>query len=217
MAADRTHDHPGPSRAAEEIANGLTHFAGFLFGVTVLVLLTVRASVIGSPLLVVSSAIYGSVLVLLYLASTLYHALPHARMKSVLHFVDRCAIHLLIAGTYTPFALVAVGGAWGWSLFGASWGTALLGILWTLFSRRRFSRLSSVWYILEGWLGVVAIVPFVLRVPPAGLALVLAGGIAYTGGVAFFHWRTLPFHHAIWHLFVLAGSAFHFAGLLVSV
>jgi hemolysin III len=138
-------------------------------------------------------------------------------VKRILKIVDHSAIYLLIAGTYTPFTLVILRGAWGWSLFGVVWGLALLGILWKIWFVDRFTVVSTTVYLMMGWLAVIAVKPLFALVPAGGIALILAGGICYTIGVGFFAWRRLPFHHAVWHLFVLAGSTCHYIAVLLYV
>ena len=160
---------------------------------------------------------FGVALVLLYATSTLYHAVPHPRAKSVLRVLDHSAIFLLIAGTYTPFTLVSLRGPWGWSLFGVVWGIAIAGIALRLTLRRRPTALFLALYLGMGWCVVVALGPLRAAVPPAGLALLVAGGLAYTVGVPFYVWKRLPFHHAVWHGFVLAGSTLHFLAVFLYV
>jgi hemolysin III len=201
----------------EEMANVLTHGAGALASaVGAAVLLTV-AAVQGDPWKVVSSAVFGATLVLLYAASTLYHAARTPRARARLKVLDHCAIYLLIAGSYTPFALVGLRGGWGWTLFGVAWGLAAAGTVFKLFFTGRFPRLSTATYIAMGWLAVVAIVPMVQRLPAATLAWMVAGGVVYTAGTLFYHSRRIPYAHAIWHAFVIGGSACHFAAVLTQM
>jgi hemolysin III len=201
----------------EEMANVLTHGAGALASaVGAAVLLTV-AAVQGDPWKVVSSAVFGATLVLLYAASTLYHAARTPRARARLKVLDHCAIYLLIAGSYTPFALVGLRGGWGWTLFGVAWGLAAAGTVFKLFFTGRFPRISTATYIAMGWLAVVAIVPMVQRLPAATLAWMVAGGVVYTAGTLFYHSRRIPYAHAIWHAFVIGGSACHFAAVLTQM
>jgi len=202
--------------AAEELAHSLTHGLGLLLGIVALVLLVVFAAQRGTAVHVVSCAIYGATLVILYASSTLYHALPAGRGKRVFGIFDHAAIFLLIAGTYTPFTLVTLSGRWGWSLFAVVWGIAVAGVLLESISRGRKRRLQLILYLAMGWLIVVAARPLVRELPAAGLALIMGGGAAYTLGVIFFVWRR-PFHHAVWHVFVLAGSICHFFAVLLYV
>ena len=198
---------------AEELANSLTHFIGFGLGITVLVLLIISASTLRDPWRIVSFSIYGSCLVLMYGTSALYHAVPHCSFKRLMQRVDHATIFLLIAGTYTPFMLVPLRGGWGWSIFGVVWGIAMFGIgVHDLLYRLTAVRVAL--YILLGWLVVIAIVPIVRILPLPTIMLLVAGGVFYTAGVLFFMRDHLPFRHAIWHLFVLIGSACHFFALL---
>ena len=201
----------------EEIAHSLTHGAGLLLGIAALVLLVVAAVQSGSARATVAASIYGSTIVLLYAASTLYHALPRGRAKRVFSILDHSAIFLLIAGTYTPLTLVTLGGPWGWSLFGTIWGCAILGIVIEAVWRGRVRRPQLVLYLVMGWAAVVAIRPLMGSLPSGGLALIFAGGLAYTGGVVFYLWRGFRYHHAVWHVFVLAGSALHVLAVLYFV
>jgi hemolysin III len=202
---------------AEEIAHATTHGLGLALSVAALAILVVFASLRGDPWHIVSVSIYGTTLVLLYAASTLYHAVPSPRAKGVLRSLDHAAIYLLIAGTYTPFTLTSLRGGWGWSLFGVVWGLALLGVLLEAFAGRRIKVLSLVLYLGLGWLAAVAVEPLLASVPLGGLVLLLLGGLAYSGGVVFYVWRRMPYHHAVWHVFVLVGSACHFFAVLLYV
>jgi len=197
----------------EDIANSLTHGVGAVLAVAGLVVLALSASRGGTASSVVGCVVFGATLVLLYSASTLYHSLGHGRAKAVLRALDHSAIFLLIAGTYTPFTLVSLRGPWGWSLFGVVWGLAVAGIALRLTLRRRPTALFVALYLAMGWCVVVAAKPLLAAVAPGGIALLVAGGLAYSLGVVFYAWRR-PYHHAIWHAFVLAGSAFHYAAVL---
>lgn len=202
---------------AEEVAHSLTHGVGLLLGIAALVVMLVFAAERGSARHVVVCSIYGATLVLLYGASTLYHALPRGRGKRVFGILDHAAIFLLIAGTYTPFTLVSMHGKWGWSLFGVIWGLATMGVVLEAVSRGRARRLQLALYLAMGWLIVLAAQPLLSGIAPGGIALLIAGGLAYTLGVIFFVWRSLPFHHAVWHVFVLGGSICHFFAVLLFV
>jgi hemolysin III len=202
---------------AEEVAHSLTHGAGLLLGITALVLMLVFASRRGSAIHVVACSLYGATLVLLYSASTFYHALPPGRGKRVFGTLDHAAIFLLIAGTYTPFTLVTLRGGWGWSLFGVIWGLAIAGVVLEAVTRGRARRLQLLLYLVMGWGVVLAAQPLLQGLARGGLVLILAGGLAYTLGVIFFVWRSLPFHHAVWHVFVLGGSVCHFFAVLLYV
>jgi hemolysin III len=209
-----------PRKAAtlgEEIANSITHGAGLLLGIAALVLVVVFAALRGTAIHVVSGAIYGSTLILLYAASTFYHAFPPGRTKRVFGVLDHSAIFLLIAGTYTPFTLVTLGGAWGWSIFGVIWGLAVAGVVLEAVSLGRARKLQVVLYLAMGWMCVVAGRPLLDGLEAGGLMLLLAGGLCYTLGVVFYAWRRLPFHHAVWHVFVLGGSVCHFFAVLLYV
>ncbi|KKW39920.1 MAG: Hemolysin III-like protein [Candidatus Peribacteria bacterium GW2011_GWC2_54_8] len=197
------------TRSVEEVANSTTHAVGFVLGVAVLVILVVHASHAGDVWKVVSASIYGATLVCLYLASTLAHAFSFTRARHSLRRIDRTAIYFLIAGTYTPFTLVAFRGGWGWSIFGTIWGLACVGVILEVFSSRMSVQSPWILYLLMGWLVVVAIVPIVQHLPLAGVLLLAAGGLAYSLGILFYI-NTKPFRHMLWHLSVLMGSALHF-------
>ncbi len=201
----------------EEIINSVTHGAGILLSIAALVLMVVFASLSGSAVHVVSCAIFGVTLILLYTASTLYHGIPYPRVKRILKICYHCCIYLLIAGTYTPFLLVTLRGALGWTLFGVIWFLALLGVLFKLFFIHRFKIVSTIAYVLMGWIIILAIKPLMAALPAGGLIFLVAGGLAYSLGVIFYAWKKLPFNHAIWHLFVLAGSICHFFAVLFYV
>jgi hemolysin III len=204
-----------PQSLGEEIANSVTHGVGLLLSVAALALLVVTAAGTGDPWRVTAASVYGATLVLLYAASTLYHALPGRRVKAVFQRLDHAAIYLLIAGTYTPFVLGPLRGGWGWSLFGVVWALAVLGIVLKSVFGIRLAVLSTVVYIVMGWLVVIASGPLAARVPAGGLHWLLAGGVLYTLGVVFFAWERARYSHAVWHLFVLAGSGAHFWAVAV--
>jgi hemolysin III len=204
------------ARRGEELANTLTHGVGAVLSVAGLAVLALVASRRGPAAVLVGCVVFGAALVVLYTASTLYHALGHVheRARTVLRALDHSAIFLLIAGTYTPFTLVSLRGPWGWSLFAVVWSLAVAGIALRLALRRRPTALFVSLYLAMGWCVVLALRPLVAAVPPGGIALLVAGGLAYSVGVVFYLWRSLPYGHAIWHGFVLAGSAFHYAAVL---
>lgn len=206
-----------PYNRGEELANSITHGLGFLLSIAGLVFLILVAAWHGTTRHIVSSSLYGSTLVLLYLASTLYHFVQQPKAKSILRIFDHSAILLLIAGTYTPFTLISLRGPWGWSLFGTIWGLAIVGIVLEITSLRRFRILLISLYLVMGWAVVVAVKPMLTHVPPSGLWLLLAGGLCYTGGLGFYLWKRLPYHHAVWHLFVLAGSILHYLAIFYAV
>ena len=194
----------------EEVANSVTHGVGIVLSVAGLAALTAFASVFGTAWHIVSCSIYGVTQILLYTASTLYHSIPLPRAKSVLRVLDHAAIFLLIAGTYTPFALVNLGGVLGWIIFGVVWGLAITGIALQTILIRHKAILTVIPYVAMGWLAVFAVKPMIESIEPGGLVLLTAGGLCYTLGCAFYAWRRLPYNHAIWHVFVMAGSALHF-------
>jgi len=203
----------------EEIAHSVIHGVGIVLSIAGLTVLVTFAALKGDAWHVVGCSIFGATLVLAYTASTVYHAIPgvFAGAKRVLRVLDHSAIYLLIAGTYTPFTLVNLRGPWGWSIFGVVWTLAVLGIVFkaTLIGRLRV--LSVLFYVAMGWLVVVAFKPLGQSIGAGGLVLLVAGGLAYTGGVAFYAWTRLRFHHAIWHAFVLTGSVLHFFAVLFYV
>ena len=198
---------------AEEIANSLSHGAGVIFGLFVLLLLVLKSVQMDDTLRVVTFAIYGGSIILLFLASTLYHAIPFPRAKSVLKLLDHCAIYLLIAGTYTPFLLLTLGNTLGAAMMVVIWGIAVAGIIFKIFFINRFHNLSLIIYLGMGWLAIFASYQLMANLPWNGLALLLAGGIIYSLGTVFFAVRRIPFNHAIWHVFVLAGCVCHFLAI----
>lgn len=208
--------HPGYS-PGEELANRLTHGLGALFSVAGLVLMVVFSARYGDVWQVVSTAIFGATLVMLYTASTLYHSVQDERRKVLLQKFDHAAIFLLIAGSYTPFVLVTLRGPWGWSLFGVVWGLAIAGVALKFWYAGRFKLLSTLLYVAMGWLVLIALKPLMATLPIGGLQLLVAGGLCYTGGAVFYLWRRLPYNHAIWHLFVLGGSACHWSAVFCYV
>lgn len=195
---------------SEEVANGVTHGIGLAASVAGAVALVILAAPGGDAWRILSSGVYGLALISMYTASTLYHLSRKPGKKRVLRVLDHCAIYLLIAGTYTPFTLVGLRGGWGWTLFGLVWGLALTGIAFKVFFTGRLNALSTAVYVLMGWLAVIAAKPM-LEVLPGGVILwLLAGGVVYTAGTAFYHNRRVPYSHAVWHVFVIAGSACHY-------
>ncbi len=197
----------------EEIANSVTHGIGTALAVAGLSILVVLAVIYGDVTRIVSFSIYGSSLILLYLASTLYHSIQHREAKKVLRIFDHASIYVLIAGTYTPFLLVSIRGTLGWTLFAVVWGLALLGVAWKIFFIGRLEVLSTIVYVLMGWMCLLLFKEMLLKVPPWGVAFLITGGVVYTIGVIFYAWEKLPYNHAIWHLFVLGGSVFHFLAI----
>jgi len=199
--------------AEEELANACTHGFGLLLSVAGLVVLVAAASALGVRE-VASCGIYGASLITVYTTSTLYHSATHDQTKLLLRTIDHIAIFLLIAGTYTPFVLIALRGTWGWSLFAIVWTLAALGVVFELTALRRHRRAMVALYIAMGWVGLIALKPLVAALPGAGLWLLFGGGVSYTFGVLFYVWRSLRYHHAVWHLFVLGGSVLQYLAVL---
>lgn len=208
-----THAH----HIREEVANALTHGLGAIAALGGGAVLVTLAAVFGDGWQLAGAIVFCASLLLLYLASTLYHAIPHPRAKARLKVLDHCAIYLLIAGTYTPFTLVGLRGPWGWTLLGTIWGLALAGCVFKLFYTGRFKGLSTAIYIAMGWLVIVAIEPMLRLLPTWTLAWLFGGGIAYTVGALFYLSRRLPYAHAIWHGFVIVGSVCHFVAVASQV
>ena len=204
-------------RFREEIASSVTHGAGLVLAVGAVPVLIVLGALRGDAVHVAGFSVYGSSLVLVYATSTLYHAFQRPRVKHVLRILDHAAIYLLIAGTYTPVTLLSMDGVWGWTLLGAVWTLAVLGCVFKLFFVDRFEGFSTVLYLVMGWLVVLVLKPFVASVPPDALLWLIAGGLSYTFGVVFFVWERLPYNHAVWHLFVIGGSACHYVAMLLYV
>lgn len=202
-----------PQSRGEEIANSVSHGVGFVAAVAVLPVLAVNALQHGSAALI-GALVFGVSAVLLYLTSTLYHALTPARAKQIFRVLDHGAIYLLIAGTYTPFMLGVLRGPIGWSLLGAVWVLAIFGIVLKARGGIRYPRFSTALYLGMGWLIIVAAKPFLEAVPVPGLLWLAAGGLAYTAGVGFYAASRLPYRHFVWHLFVLAGTACHVVAVL---
>ncbi|HUS25381.1 MAG TPA: hemolysin III family protein [Candidatus Binatia bacterium] len=201
----------------EEIAHAVTHGLGLVASIVGLTALVARAALYGNAWHVTASAIYGATLVLMYAASTLFHSIPQPRAKHVLRIIDHSMIYCLIAGTYTPFALVTLHGPWGWWLFGITWGLTLIGVVFKVFATGRFESLSLFIYLAMGWCIVFALKPLLHSLPLGGLLLMLGGGLSYTGGVVFYVWERLRWHHAIWHLFVLGGSVLQYFAIFFYV
>lgn len=198
----------------EEIANTVSHGLGLVLALAAVPILVLSAMRAGDVRFLIGVCVFGATMVLLYLASTLYHSLTHDAAKQLFRLFDHTAIFLLIAGTYTPFALGVLRGPWGWSLLAAVWTLALVGITLKIIARTRHSRISIVLYVFMGWLAVVAIKPILALIPVPGILLIFAGGIAYTGGLAFFAAHRIRYHHFIWHLCVIAGTICHFFAVL---
>ncbi|MCB5235134.1 MAG: hemolysin III family protein [Candidatus Cloacimonetes bacterium] len=199
----------------EELANAITHGIGAGLSIAALVILVVYAAKISDVWKVVSFSIYGATMITLFLSSTLYHSFPQPKVKRFFRILDHSSIFLLIAGTYTPVTIGAMRGGWGWALFGVIWGLAIGGILLKIFAMGKLKWLSTVIYLLMGWMVIIAVKPLLQTVPPGFLTWMLIGGACFTLGIIFYVARKMPFHHAIWHLFVLGGCICHFFGMLV--
>lgn len=198
----------------EEIANSVTHGIGTGMAVVGLVVLIVLTAVYGDTRQIVSVSVYGGSLIILYLASTLYHSIQHPKTKKVLRIFDHASVYILIAGTYTPFLILGIRGVLGWSLLAIVWALALIGITWKIFFIGRLEVIATAAYVLMGWMCMLMIKEMLTKLPPVALALLLAGGIIYTIGVIFYAWEKLPYNHAIWHLFVLGGSICHYFAIM---
>jgi hemolysin III len=201
----------------EEVANATIHGIGAVLSVAALILLIIYSSLEGTVLHVVSFAIFGITMLLLYLSSTLVHSFPQGKTKDLFEIFDHSAIYLFIAGTYTPILFHLVQGTLGWTLFGIVWGMAALGVLFKVFYAKKFLFTSTILYIIMGWLIVLAWKPLQMHLSGNGLMLLIIGGVLYTVGTFFYVWRSFPYHHAIWHLFVLAGSILHFFVILLYI
>lgn len=202
----------------EELANSISHGIGLVIAMAAFPFLIVRSAQEGNTASLVGVIVFGVSLLMLFLASTVYHALPEGRAKGIFKVLDHCAIFLVIAGTYTPFTLGVLSGSWGWSLFGVVWGLAVLGILSKTFFSARGGVLSTVLYLAMGWLIVIALRPLIQALPLPAIAWLVAGGLAYTVGVAFYALdHRIRYGHFGWHLFVVAGSASHFIAIFFYV
>ena len=202
-----------PTRG-EEIANSVSHGVGFLGAVAAAPVLVLSAVRDGGAARIAGASVFAAAMVMLYLTSTLYHALPPNRAKRVFQVLDHAAIFLMIAGTYTPFTLGVLRGAWGWTLFGIVWGLALAGVVLAAAGGMRYPKLTTSLYLAMGWLILIAVKPLWQRMPSEGLFWLAAGGIAYTVGVVFYAANRVRYCHFVWHLFVLAGTACHFVAVL---
>ncbi|MEN8820212.1 MAG: hemolysin III family protein [Abyssibacter sp.] len=203
--------------AGEEIANTVTHGLGAVLGIVGLAVLVGFAVPTGDVKLVIGCSVFGGTLILTYAASALYHGIPIATAKPVLKAIDHASIYLLIAGTYTPFTLSVLEPPWGWSLFAVVWSLAGLGVVFKIFTAGRYEWFSVALYLGMGWVAIVATKPILELFPMGGIALMVGGGLAYTLGVAFYLWRSMRYHHAIWHLFVITGSVLHYFAVLLYI
>lgn len=201
----------------EELANGITHGVGLVLSILGLIALVALSVMRGNAWHIAGCTTFGVTMVLLYAASTLYHTFHTPRLKRILKILDHTAIYLLIAGTYTPFTLVNLRGFWGWTLFSLVWGLSVFGILWKLFHVERFQIVSTLVYVGMGWLALIAIKPLMSAVPATGIVWLVAGGLFYTVGVLFFAMKRFPYNHAIWHVFVMAGSICHYFAVVLYV
>ena len=206
-----------PLPFGDELASSVIHGIGILLSIAGLAVLVAFAALHGNALAIVACAVFGASLIFLYTASTLYHAIPLLAARPTLRVLDHIAIYVLIAGTYTPFTLIALPGLWGWSLFAAVWTLALIGSALELGLLKRYHHLAVALYLGMGWIGMVAFKPLSDHLQTGGTVLLIAGGLAYTLGVPFYLWRRLPYHHALWHVFVLTGSVLHFLAVLLYV
>lgn len=198
----------------EEIANSLSHGAGLVASIVGATFLIVMAVQRGNISFIVGASVFAATMILLYAASTLYHALPRNRAKSIFLVFDHAAIFVFIAGCYTPFTLGVLHGVWGWILFGVVWGIAVIGVVSKIIGGAdRFPRLSTAAYLGMGWIFLIALGPLWQQMPIAGMIWLLAGGISYTVGVAFFRAEKLKYAHFVWHLFVIAGTACHYVAI----
>lgn len=195
---------------AEERLNIISHAIGVVLGIIALVFLVIRAAQHGDAWHIVSFSIFGASLIILFAASTYYHSVKKPQLRSRLRVVDHAAIYILIAGTYTPFTLVTLNGAVGWTIFGVAWGMAVIGIILKLFFTGKYSIISTLLYVFMGWMIVFAIKPLINNLPTEGLYWLVAGGIAYTIGAVLYSIKAIKFNHAIFHILVLIGSACHF-------
>ena len=200
---------------AEEIANSVTHGIGLALAIAGLALLIVFAAPTGDPLHIIGAAIFGSTLIVLYAASTLYHSIPHPRAKNVLRVLDHSAIFLLIAGTYTPLSLTNLRGRLGWTLLAIIWTCAILGVSVAPFLKKYKGAVTATLSAIMGWIAIFAIQPLARSLGPGGTTLLIAGGVVYTLGIVFYAWKRFPWNHAVWHLFVLGGSTLHFFAVLL--
>lgn len=201
---------PSNGLCKEEISNAVSHGIGIILAIAGLVILLVQANMFGTTKHIVTFSIFGTTLILLYLASTLYHSCPEGRVKKILKICDHSAIFLLIAGSYTPLTLIVLQGKLGWTLFAVVWAIAIGGIVFKTLCIEKFKSFSTVLYILMGWLVIFAIKPLYLSLNRTSIIFLVLGGLFYTLGTVFYKWKSLKYSHAIWHLFVLAGSICHF-------
>lgn len=199
----------------EEVANAITHGIGALLSIAALVLLIVFSSLYGTAWHIVSFTLFGASMFILYMSSTMVHALPQGKAKDLFEIFDHSAIYIFIAGTYTPFTFIVIQGKLGWTMFGIVWGLAIAGTIFKVFFVKKYLFTSTMLYILMGWMVVLGWDQIVAFLPRNGVILLVTGGICYTFGAVFYLWRGFKYHHAVWHLFVIAGSATHFFCVLL--
>ncbi|SDI21396.1 PAQR family membrane homeostasis protein TrhA [Alteribacillus bidgolensis] len=201
----------------EEIANAATHAVGIVLSIAAITLLVVFASIHGTSFHILSVSIYGATMLLLYVSSTLLHSFKKGKVKDLFEIFDHASIYLFIAGTYTPFLFHVIEGALSWTLFGIVWGLAIFGVGFKAFFVKKFMFLSTLFYILMGWIIIFAWQPLTSALPAGGIGFLVGGGLLYTIGTIFYMWRHFPYHHAVWHVFVLGGSIMHFFAIFLYV
>ena len=201
----------------EEVANAITHGVGMVFSIVGLVFLIIFSALYGSAWHVVSFTIFGASMVFLYTSSTLLHSLPKGRAKDIFEILDHSSIYFFIAGTYTPFLLIAVRGTLGWTLFGVVWGVAIAGTIFKVFFVKRFVLVSTILYVAMGWMIVLAWPMLTEQLARGGILLLIIGGLFYTLGAIFYVWRLFKFHHMVWHIFVLTATILHYFTILIYV
>lgn len=212
-----SHEYVQEYTVREEIVNAISHGIGMLLSIAGFAILLFCAIKDGNGWRVAGFSVFGTTLILLYLASTLYHSFSLPKVKSLFQIIDHAAIFLLIAGTYTPFMMVNLRGPWGWSFLGVVWGLAVLGVLLKVFYMSRFQKTSMALYIVMGWLCLIPMKQLILHVPHLSLTLLIFGGVSYMIGLIFYAWQRLPYHHAVWHIFVLSGSILHYFSVLYTL
>ncbi|MBU9713842.1 hemolysin III family protein [Bacillus tamaricis] len=201
----------------EEVVNAITHGVGIPFGIIAIFLLVIASKFHGHMTHLISASIYGITLLFLYSCSTLLHVFQNERIKNIFEILDHAAIYLFIAGTYTPLMVIVVDGLRGWILLGIIWATAIAGVIFKVFYAKKFIVLSTLFYILMGWIVIFVLDPILSKIPTPGVVLLVFGGLLYTLGTVFYIWRTFYYHHAVWHLFVLVASIAHFLTILLYV
>lgn len=206
-----------PYRVKEEVLHAITHGVGVLLGIAGLVLLILKAVPSGNMIRLFSAIVFGLSIIILYLNSTLYHSFPWKRVKHLFKIFDHISIYILIAGTYTPFMLITLKGVLGTVIISVIWGLTFIGIVFKIFFVGRFRVLSTLMYVMMGWMAIFAVKPLLATLPTPALLYLILGGVMYTVGVVFYLWEKIPYHHAIWHLFVLAGTIFHFFSIYLFV